>query len=498
MTSKTQPNIVFIVLDACRADYSEKYAPTLGSLGDEGLKFTNAIAPATWTQPSHSSFFTGKYPHEHGVTRPGQSSGPTDLFDNLAKRGYTTHGISGNGFISPLWGYDEAFDTFRYTQTPEPFPTGMDTYSYLRNNLREKSALAVAGSVPIACGKHDHPVRSILNLMSTGTNAVVRRYLRPLIRIPHQTFSPNPQHSYSPEKNTKLVTDVIHEQADHDSPFFIFANYMDTHRPYQSSSILQEKHVGKALSMSEFIRLNDDVAAPWEFIRLVQNDEIDGRDIETLRNLYAASVASVDSHIAQVITALKEANVRDDTVIVIVGDHGENLGETDEMGRRRFGHEASISDALAQVPLIIDHPELNGEYDHPVSAKEVFEFITNVSDPDVSLPELEPVFNREVALCEYPALADENLYEEYPDIDDQYLQHRVSMDSVAAYRDNWRVVVESDGTEIAFQGGEQCEIETAPKTVVRSAHEACNKLGTLGSDGSSKEVENRLKELGYL
>lgn len=496
---ETQPNVLLIVLDACRSDTADEHASTLRRLGEEGISFENAIAPATWTQPSHASLFTGTYPHDHGTTQPSQSSGPTDLMDEFADRGYSTHGVSGNGFVSPLWGYEKAFDTFRYTQTPEPFPKGLDTYTYLRNTVGETSALSVAGSVTKACLTHSHPGRSLVNLASVGTNAVVRRYAEPLTRIPHQTFAPNPQHTYLPEKNTGLLKEIIRTEAGGDRPFFAFANYMDTHRPYQAPADLQSKHLGRQLSKPEFERLNDDVAAPWEFIRLVQNDAVDDDDVETLRRLYAASVESVDRHLDRLIETLERNGVRDETVVVVVGDHGENLGETDKMGRRRFGHEASISHANASVPFVIAHPELQRTVEQPVSVKDVFELLMQVSDPGTAIDDISPAtLAADRVVCEYPALGDESLYDAHSDIDSKYLRHRVSMDSVAAYENDWRVVVESDGTEIAFNSGERTEVAEAPTELVGTAREACTQLSELSTDDVTAEIESRLSDLGYV
>ena len=494
-----QPNVLLIVLDACRSDTAEEHASALRRLGRNGVNFENAIAPATWTQPSHASMFTGEYPHNHGITRPSQSSGPTDLMDQLGDRGYSTYGVSGNGFVSPLWGYDQAFDTFRYTQTPEPFQKGLDTYTYLRNTVGELPPLSAAGSVTKACLNHSHPIKSLCNPASVGTNTVVRRYAQPLTRIPFQTFAPNPQHTYAPEKNTEFLEEVIRTEADSNQPFFAFANYMDTHRPYQAPADLQKKHLGRELSKPEFERLNDDVAAPWEFIRLVQNDAVNEDDVETLRRLYAASVESVDRHIDRLIKTLERNGILEETAIVIVGDHGENLGETDEMGRRRFGHEASISHANASVPFVIVHPELEATIEQPVSVKNVFEFLMQVSDPEVPIDDISPVtLTSDRVVCEYPALGDQSLYDTHSDIDSKYLRQRVSMDSVAAYQDDWRVVVESDGTEVAFKSGKQIDFADAPSELVDAAQDACMQLSKLSGDEISSEIESRLSELGYV
>ena len=59
-----KPNIVIIFLDTLREDHAQD----LDRLLDYGfVKYQNAIAPATWTLPSHVSMFTGLYPTEHGI-----------------------------------------------------------------------------------------------------------------------------------------------------------------------------------------------------------------------------------------------------------------------------------------------------------------------------------------------------------------------------------------------------------------------------------------------
>lgn len=41
-----QPNVLLIVLNACRADHIAEYAPPLSQLRAAGVQFTNVVAPA--------------------------------------------------------------------------------------------------------------------------------------------------------------------------------------------------------------------------------------------------------------------------------------------------------------------------------------------------------------------------------------------------------------------------------------------------------------------
>ena len=383
--------------------------------------------------------------------------------------------------------------------TPEPFLKGMDTDTYLRQHVEELSSTRVVSATLGACLAHDHPFKSLVNFASVSLNVFSRNYLPQLTRLPSQTFAPNLQQSYSPDKNTALLTDIIQREANSDQPFFAFTNYMDTHRPYQAPPDLQEKHLGRRLSRAEFERLNFDVAPPWDFVRLVQNDAVDDTDVETLKQLYAASIESVDRHLARLLEALGDADIREETMVVVLGDHGENLGESDEMGRRRFGHEASISDALARVPLVIDGAGGAKEITQYTSLKDLYGFLTAVSDPEQSIDALDiDRLTSDRVLCEYPALGDNSFYEEYPDIDRSYLRHRVEMDSVAVYQDDWRVVVESDGTELAFRRGNRTDSENAPSAVRDVARNACEQLAAISGANTTPETTARLKELGYL
>ncbi len=69
------PNIFFIVIDTVRSDHTslcgfdKPTTPNLTRLAkQQGAHYTcDAIAPASWTFPSHASFFTGKDPIGHGA-----------------------------------------------------------------------------------------------------------------------------------------------------------------------------------------------------------------------------------------------------------------------------------------------------------------------------------------------------------------------------------------------------------------------------------------------
>ena len=83
--------------------------------------------------------------------------------------------------------------------------------------------------------------------------------------------------------------------------------------------------------------------------------------------LYDGEIAYVDVLIGQIMDRLQEKNIQDNTLIVIVGDHGECLGEHAE-----YTHGFFVYDAAIMVPLIIHIPSSS------LSGKQVLEIVETV------------------------------------------------------------------------------------------------------------------------
>jgi arylsulfatase A-like enzyme/Flp pilus assembly protein TadD len=74
---------------------------------------------------------------------------------------------------------------------------------------------------------------------------------------------------------------------------------------------------------------------------------------DSLSDLYDGEVAFTDVYVGKVIQDLKEKNVLENTLVVIVGDHGEAFGEHREYGHSIFCYEENL-----RVPLIFYNPRL--------------------------------------------------------------------------------------------------------------------------------------------
>lgn len=121
--------IVLVTVDTLRADavsfagYGLPTTPFLDGLAKDGVVFTHAYAPSSWTPPSMASIFTGLEPSSHGVTRGSLAAGEatehvvlseslTTLAERLRARGRTTVGAASNRHLTRALGFAQGFDHF--------------------------------------------------------------------------------------------------------------------------------------------------------------------------------------------------------------------------------------------------------------------------------------------------------------------------------------------------------------------------------------------------
>lgn len=114
-------DLVLVSLDTTRRDHLSTYgyprptAPALDRLAQGGALFENAISQWAATNPSHTSMFTGLYPHTHGVgTNTSRlPDGLPTLAEILLGAGFRTGAfVSGYTLQSRKTGIDRGFEVY--------------------------------------------------------------------------------------------------------------------------------------------------------------------------------------------------------------------------------------------------------------------------------------------------------------------------------------------------------------------------------------------------
>jgi len=118
--AEDRPDIVFIILDAARADHFSTYGyhrlttPNIDRLAREARVFHNVFALAPFTLCSVPTMVTGLSFLDHGVTQRGRTLSPEifTLAEQLREAGYHTIAFSTNPNNSRATGTDQGYDEF--------------------------------------------------------------------------------------------------------------------------------------------------------------------------------------------------------------------------------------------------------------------------------------------------------------------------------------------------------------------------------------------------
>jgi arylsulfatase A-like enzyme len=127
--------------------------------------------------------------------------------------------------------------------------------------------------------------------------------------------------------------------ADRTRPFFLYLHYMDVHQPYRAAELHANPFVPAAGGVK--VLGNRRIGFP------------NPSDVAYTKQMYAACVPHVDAQVGTILAELAALGVRDDTLVVLTSDHGEEFGE-----HGGIGHGTTVYGELLRVPLILSHPRL--------------------------------------------------------------------------------------------------------------------------------------------
>ncbi|SFK65179.1 Arylsulfatase A [Halogranum rubrum] len=319
----TRPNVVLLVLDTARADCVDTVqpaavTPNIAAIAESGTAYTEAFSSAPWTMPSHASLFTGTYSSTHGAHAGHRRLGP-DLITlpaAFADHGYETVAASNNAWISDAFGFGRGFETFYRGWQLVQSETDLGEVG-LTNNGR---ALWLR----------------LLHRLFDGnplTNTLNAAYAK---------FRFSSRGDSGAARTTEWVQEWLQTRSQ-DRPFFLFGNYLEPHLEYQPPKSYAQQHLPDDVSYDEAMAIPQN---PWRY--LTNQLSLSERDFEILRGLYKAELSYLDSHIGALCETLRATDQWENTLFVIVGDHGENIGEHGLMD-----HQYGLFDTLLHVPLVI-------------------------------------------------------------------------------------------------------------------------------------------------
>lgn len=333
------PNLLLISLDSTRADFLGCYGaelphapgrsptPALDRLAAAGVLCTNARSTTSWTLPAHATLFTGQPELVHGVEQDGMSL-PADLptlAERLARAGYRTAGIYSGPYLDPRYGFGRGFERYEGGYGPEL--------------ARAADELALANRLVEAVDAAREPERA---QVAVQRQAAAERGVE---LASHRDVSS--------ERVTDLALAELARAVDDDRPFFLFAHYFDPHYDYAPpepfARAFDPDYAGSLDGRDTFTNpaiATFDAEAPSGRRRVLS-----ARDLEHLEALYAGELAWTDSQLARLLAELERRGLAANTLVVVVGDHGDEFFEHGAIGHRR-----TLFDEVLRVPVILRLP----------------------------------------------------------------------------------------------------------------------------------------------
>ena len=342
-----KPNILFIAIDDLRPElgaYGSEVAitPNMDALAAQGLLFNNAYCQEAICSPSRASVMTGARPETIKVIENFSyfrdlNPDIVTLPQHLRTEGYET--VYAGKIFHP--GYtDEELSWSRKAysgQNVAPMPDRVRGYVLPENQEMFKKNRAEV-------------------IAKYGENAPRNG----LGKGPAYEFADAPDNSYEDGHNTELAIETMKEMAKNDKPFFLGLGFLKPHLEWIAPKKYWDLYEGKDLQMTDQHDGPKDGAAMGlhaSFELRARADipnygDIDEEQAKNLKRAYLATVSYVDAQIGKMLTALDEAGLRDDTIIMLWSDHGWHLGDMGIWGK------ATNYEIATRVPLIVSTPNM--------------------------------------------------------------------------------------------------------------------------------------------
>ncbi len=286
------------LIDTLRADrmgcygYDKPTSPTLDALAAKSVRFTRAYAPAPWTCPSVPSILTSTYLCEHGVIHEFRRLNPQipTIASRFKQLNYHTASFFTNPLAGPATGMNQGFDICQEIGGPMP---------------------AVDGKIISQWAGRKPPGPFFLYLHNIEPHE--------LSRASDELIAPFG--SVDAATRVRLVK-------------LIEAYGNATHPDWQGAKGLVNP-LGTTNREPTLAQLDA------ELLSLLPQHKI----------LYDALVHEADLHLKSVIDALQARGMWDDTLFIVLSDHGQELDDHGD-----YLHSQSVYEELARVPLIIHFP----------------------------------------------------------------------------------------------------------------------------------------------
>lgn len=330
-------NIVLVIVDTLRSDHVGRYqqlpeyggdvwiqTPHLDALADQSALFTRAYPEGLPTLVARRALHTGVrgfpfYNHRQHkgdfVGAPGWGPIPeeqTTVAELLQSAGYRTALIT---------------DTYHQFKPSKNFHRGFDEWNWIRGQEVDPYRSGPRPDI-------DAEYKALLERAETPFLAdVVRQHTM-------NTADRRKEEDYFAARVFHEAADWLHRNQDAEQ-FFLVVDSFDPHEPWDPPAEYRRLYDPD----DDVLDVNTSLYAPSSLLS--------ERELQRLRANYAGEVTLVDKWLGHFVDTLDDLGLRDDTLLMVVSDHGHYLGEQGLISKQ--GHP--LSRGVADLVFMVRHPD---------------------------------------------------------------------------------------------------------------------------------------------
>jgi len=337
-------NVILIVLDSLRLDHVGCYGntwiktPNLDAFSKESAIFDGAAPESLPTIPARRAILTGNrlFPFRDWKAHLG---------DNVISPGWAPlrdEDITISEILQDA-DYKTAFitDVYHMFKPSMNFHRGFDEWRFIRGQEYDRYRIAPPPK--------DIDVDHFISPKLKGTYA----YEKVVQYLSSASYRKGEEDFYAPMVFRESMR-WIEENHEYDDNFFLWIDCFDPHEPWDPPQAYRDLY-NPGYKGRECI-----VGKAGDPLEYMTEDEL-----KHTRALYAGEVTMVDTWFGKFIDKVKECGLYDNSMIVVVSDHGHPLGEHGIIHKISY----AMYPTLLDIPLMIHHPEGIG------NGKRVNEFV---------------------------------------------------------------------------------------------------------------------------
>lgn len=328
--------------------------PNLDKFAKEAVVFDKAYCTTGICAPSRSSLMTGLYSRTLGLLSNGEKTSVMNEVVSLAtvfkQNGYKTYAFGKRHTSQAVDAGWDVQQSHLCNETPgNSYTEWVEKQGYGKEFASDWSAEFGKGS---PCSSY---ILEIIPDADLGTR-----------------ISKLPENMTMEAFTTQLTVQMIKDQAKSDNPFFCWATFYRPHQPYTplkkyidlydvSAWGSGRRTGGSIRKPASFYEPKENIPPMMQSIRdggnKVWNVDKAFADEQLWRNhigAYYALVTEVDHCVGEILKALDEAGIAEETIVIYTSDHGDFVGNHGMVEKAAAAQ--NVYEDILNIPLIIRYP----------------------------------------------------------------------------------------------------------------------------------------------